>query len=136
MIAFLGRPFYWVNSNLFLMASTTLDHRNHTFSMRTALLPLSGFVGSFIAGLLPALFATLFGLSTDEAAPYRYALFLAGLVYLPALIAMIKTAEVDNLSSETANVDLKSEVAEKFPYFLVLPLMLVNILRVQQRLRG
>ena len=125
MIAFLGGPFYWVNSNLFLMASTKVDHRNHAFSMRTALLPLSGFIGSLFGGFLPAILSFMLGTSTENPAPYRYALFLAGLIYIPALIAMLKTSEVDNLADEPTE-----KATGRFPYLLILPIMLVELLRM------
>ena len=53
MIAFVGGPFYWVNSSMYLMGVTDPEVRSHAFSLRTALLPLAGFVGSLIGGWLP-----------------------------------------------------------------------------------
>ena len=134
MVAFLGGPFYWVNSNLYLMASTQVEHRNHAFSMRTALLPLAGFLGSIIGASFPGFFEMAFSLPSTSIAPYRYALFLSGLLYLPAILTMIRAADLDTqkliISKPKKPVKPQEGVKEKLPYLLILPIMLVDLLRM------
>jgi MFS family permease len=93
LIAFLGGPLYWVNSNVYLMGVTDPSVRDHAFSMRTALLPLAGFAGSLLGGWMPGALADLRGLDAAVVGPYRDALLLAGLLYLPALVAMVRAGE-------------------------------------------
>ncbi|UCH25761.1 MAG: MFS transporter [Trueperaceae bacterium] len=125
MLAFLGGPLYWVNSNTYLMGTTTPAERNHAFSVRTALFPLAGVAGSLVGGLLPGLFATILGVSLEEPAPYRYALFLGALLYLPALLAMLAAHDVDGLPEERAE-----KATGPAPIALIVPLVLVELLRM------
>jgi MFS family permease len=124
MIAFLGGPFYWVNSNLFLMASTRPTERNYAFAIRTALFPFAGVIGSLVGGVLPGTFSALMNTPLTEPAPYRYALFLSGLLYVPALLAMRATREVDYTPG------VKPQKAGNLPYALIAPFVIVELLRM------
>jgi predicted MFS family arabinose efflux permease len=62
--------------------------RTQIFSVQTALLSVSAFLGSLVGGALPALFATLLGADDSRPEPYRYALLVAGLALLPAILAI------------------------------------------------
>ena len=81
-----------VNFSPFLMAHTTPRERQYAFSIQSALFPVSGFAGNLLGGILPGLLALLLGLTLDDAAPYRYALMLAGVVYILAAGVMLQTS--------------------------------------------
>ena len=86
-----GFSLYSVNGAPFLMAATGPEERNHAFSVSSALGPLSAFVGSLIAGLLPGFFAGLLGVGLTHPAPYRYPLFIAAAMLIPAVLAIFSS---------------------------------------------
>jgi MFS family permease len=77
------------------MDTTGLEERSHVFSFHIALVPLAGWIGSLIAGLLPGVIAALLGLTLDNTAPYRYPLWMAGLVLIPAVLTLLRTSAGD-----------------------------------------
>jgi len=85
---------YVVNGNPFLMGATTADERNHVFSVREALIPLAGFAGSLVGGLLPALLVRAFDVSLAQPAPYRYPLLFAAALLLAGVPTLLATHEV------------------------------------------
>jgi predicted MFS family arabinose efflux permease len=93
IFAWLGGGTYVVNSQPFLMNATSAQERNHAFSMREALVPLSLFVGSLVGGMLPGLLVTYVGGSLADPTPYRYALFIAAALFALAPITMLLTSE-------------------------------------------
>ena len=86
-----GGAMFVVNIIPFLTGASSEEGRDHVFSVFLALLPLGGFVGSLIAGLLPGLFATTLGVSLDQPAPYRYPLFIAAALLVPGVLALLAT---------------------------------------------
>lgn len=158
MIAFLGGPLYWVNSNVYLMGVTDPAVRGHAFSLRTALLPLAGFAGSLLGGWLPGILAGLRGLDPSAVGPFRDALLLAALLYLPALLAMLRAGEAapdiegpDDEDPDSEDPDMvrpgdrgpnplgleapaSAEPSlgrpRRIPYATVLPLVVVDMLRI------
>ena len=91
VLTYLGFALYLVNGLPFMMGATGPEERNHAFSVHVALMPLAGFVGSLVAGLLPDVFAALLGVSLEEAAPYRFTLWLAALLLIPAVLVLRPT---------------------------------------------
>jgi MFS family permease len=88
IVLYLGLALYFVNTAPFVMAAVSTAQRNQIFSLQTALLSLASFVGSLLGGLLPPMLAVLLGVSSDQTAPYRYALIVAGLAMVPAILAL------------------------------------------------
>ena len=80
-----------VNAGPFLIGITTRFERTHVFSVQAAIWPLAGFGGNLVGGILPELFASLMGVTLDSPAPYRYPLFLAALLIVPAILAVSST---------------------------------------------
>ena len=83
-----GFAMYWVNARPFLSNATHAQAQRHVYSIQSAIFPLTGFVGSLVAGLLPATFATLLSVSLEHPAPYRYPLWSVSIMLLPALFAL------------------------------------------------
>jgi MFS family permease len=88
VVLYLGLSLYFVNTAPYVMEVISAAQRNRVFSVQTALSSLSAFVGSLIGGLLPPAIAALLGLADSHPAPYRYALMVAGLAILPAMLAL------------------------------------------------
>jgi hypothetical protein len=147
LLAYLGGPFFWVNSTLYLMAVTTPAQRLRAFALRTALVPFAGVVGSLLAGVVPQVMATVTASSLDDPAPYRAALLLSGALYLVAVAttalsrdeARVAPATVAHATAAPATVAPAGSSATArgrsragggaTPWALVLVLTLVEVLR-------
>ena len=66
------------------MGSAKPENQNDVFATQVALLSLAGFIGSLVSGFLPSWFASLFQVTLEAVLPYRYALFIAALLIIPA----------------------------------------------------
>jgi len=124
LLGWLGGALYVVNCNPFLMGATTAEERNHVFSVRAALIPLVGFAGSLVGGLLPGLFARAFGISPDQAASYRYPLFLAAALLIPGVPILWATHEVATEEEQKRVTNVGAA-----PYGLIALLALVILLQ-------
>ncbi len=80
-----------VNASPFLIAITAVK-RTHVFSVQAATWLIAGFAGNLIGGVLPGMFATFMDTTLDDPAAYRYPLFLAGAMMIPAAIAVAATS--------------------------------------------
>src|SRR5262245_5551920 len=87
IVLYIGLALYFVNTAPYIPAVVSTTQRNQIFSLQTGLLSLAAFVGSLVGGLLPPTVAALLGASNEQPAPYRYALLVAGLALLPAILA-------------------------------------------------
>lgn len=88
IVVYLGLALYFVNTAPYVLGIIDSEQRNQIFSLQTALLSLSAFLGSLVGGFLPPLVASLIGVGLDRPAPYRYALLAAGLALVPAILAL------------------------------------------------
>ena len=68
-------------------------------------MPLSGFVGSLVGGLLPGLFANALGVTLGDPAPYRYPLLISALLVLPVVPVLMATREVEVKKAEEAAIE-------------------------------
>jgi MFS family permease len=125
IIAQLGIGLYFVIGGPFLMQVTSPIERNHVYAMSIALWPLSGFAGSLIGGLLPQLMANLLGATLNEPAPYRYPLWLATLLMLPAISAMYLARDIQPEGHHSAAGRLSAA-----PLWLIGGVALAVLLRV------
>jgi MFS family permease len=124
-----GFAFYLVNGLPFMMDATGLEERSHVFSFHIALVPLAAWIGSLLAGLLPGLIASPLGLTLGEAAPYRYPLWLAGLVLIPAALTLLSSSAGDELQPAEVVPSTPTGSASPIPYGLFLAIGLIMALR-------
>jgi len=89
----LGTALYMVNITPVLTDATTPRERSHVFSLRVAVIPLSGFAGSLIGGLLPTAYGLALGLPAEHPAAYRWSLWTACLALCLAVPAVLATSE-------------------------------------------
>lgn len=124
----LGFAMYMVNANPYLVAATTPTERNHVFSMQVAVLPFAGFFGNVIAGVMPGLLATSFGFTLDQPDPYRYPLLIAGLLLIPAIMALTTT---EDIAPESANDTVSGpKKISNAPYIIIGFLSLTAVFRM------
>ena len=117
-----GAALYIVNCDPYLMGATSAEERNHVFAVASALTPLSGFIGSLVAGVLPGLVATVLHVSLDDPTPYGYLLMIAGMLLIPALLGLRATREVSE-----GRLWAKSAEARNVPYsaIVIIPLLIL-----------
>lgn len=119
MVTWLGAAFITVNSTPFLMLAAGPEGRNHAFPAQAAGSALFGFLGGIIAGLLPGFFATIFGWSLDDPAPYRLALWLVPLTYLVATIIMAGASPLQLAEKSASQIRSKAPLGI-FTFFVLL----------------
>jgi MFS family permease len=132
VVLYLGLALYFVNTAPYVMSVVSAAQRNQIFSLQTALLSLASFVGSLIGGFLPSTLAALLGASSEQPAPYRYALVLAGLAMIPAMLAIWGAqsgAEPQDDTPAAASVASASTAAAPIVGLLTL-IALVRLLQV------
>ena len=73
------------------MNATSGKERNHVFSVYAAIGSLAGFAGNLAGGILPTFLSLVLGDSLSQPAPYRWALLIATLLLLPAILIVRAT---------------------------------------------
>jgi MFS family permease len=130
VLAHLGLAIYLVNSLPFTMAATSPEERNHAFSVHIALIPLAGFIGSLLGGTLPGVLSTLLGIPLEAATPYRYPLWLASLLLIPGVLALLRTRSVAEPQVQPAMTNAPQAWGHyRPPYGLIVAITLVIALR-------
>lgn len=92
VVVTVGAALYFVNTAPFLMNATSEKERNHVFSVYAAIGSLAGFAGNLTGGILPTFLSLVMGDSLSQPAPYRWALLIATLLLLPAILIVRATA--------------------------------------------
>jgi hypothetical protein len=139
-LQYLGLSLYYVNSLPFLMEVTGAEERSHAFSVHIALVPISAFAGSLLAGLLPGVTSGLLGVSVKEAAAYRFPLWLSALLLVPAVLLLVRTWPGSGQHAPQAARDRSIPRpaasigrAEKAPYGLIITIGVLMALRFAGR---
>lgn len=128
-----GFALYLVNANPYLVEATSSKERDLVFALQVGLPPATGFFGNLIAGSLPGIFADLLQLTPDHPAPYRYPLYIAAVLLMPAVIALLTTQKINSpVRALTAGhqypVDRGS--SSPIPYLLIGGLAVTALLRM------
>jgi len=129
VLTYLGFALYLVNGLPFMMGATGPEERNHAFSVHVALMPLAGFVGSLAAGVLPDVFAALLGVSLEEAAPYRFPLWLAALLLVPAVLVLRPTRSTAGQQGQASAANTPLARTGRPPYGLIVAIALIMAFR-------
>lgn len=125
-LSWAGGALLVVNFSPYLMAWTGEKERNYAFAIQTATFPVAGFLGSFLGGNLPMLFANLAEVSLESPLPYRNALLVAAVIDLLAAAAMWQTKE----DEETVVSQAAQTSKMPPPYALIALFALVSFLLV------
>jgi MFS family permease len=129
IVTYLGLAVYLVNGLPFLMGATGPEERNHAFSVHMALAPMAAFLGSLVAGLLPGIFATLLGVSLEEAAPYRFPLLLAAFLLLPGVLVLLRTQSGNGQQASATSSSASEAKASPAPVLLIVAIAIIMAFR-------
>jgi MFS family permease len=83
------------------------QNRTSTLSLNAVLQGAGSFLGTFVGGLLPGLFARLLNQSLDAPAPYRYALWVGATVSGLAILPLVFSGQIGTVAS-TARQERRS----------------------------
>ena len=131
ILLYIGLALYFVNTAPYLMEAISAEQRNRMFSVQTALSSLSAFAGSLAGGFLPPLFAMLLAMESDQPAPYRYALIIAALALLPAMLA-IRAARPAAAHHDETPADPNAAPAANVAAAILGLLVMITLVRVLQ----
>jgi len=136
LLAYFGYALYLVNGLPFMMEATGPEERNHAFSVHMALIPVAAFAGSLLAGLLPSVTASLLGTSMEEAAAYRFPLWLAAMLLVPGVLILLPTRAMTMRHAPAAAGDAtvrapgaSTGLANLIPYGLIISVGMLMALR-------
>jgi len=136
LLAYFGYALYVVNGLPFMMEATGPEERNHAFSVHIALVPVAAFAGSLLAGLLPGVAASLLGISLEEAAAYRFPLWLAALLIALGVLVLLPTRPLARQHTPAVAGDATAPAsgtatgrANPLPYGLLITVGLLMALR-------
>jgi MFS family permease len=82
IVYWLGTALFAVNTSPYIMNIASSEERGFAFSAQMAVLSLTAFAGSLVAGWLVSWLAGWLGVGPDDPAPYRYALWLVPIVFV------------------------------------------------------
>jgi len=102
----LGLSLHATNCTPFLTEISQVGERPVFYSIVATAWSFAGFAGNVVGGLLPPLFGILLSASLHEAAPYRYPLWLAPVLLLPAALLMFRARTVTHKPMTGALVQL------------------------------
>lgn len=86
----IGASLFGAATAPFLMENSSPAERTHLFSLNSGIGTMSSFVGNFVGGALPALFATLLLVDAQSSVAYGWSLGVTTLLSLLALLPILK----------------------------------------------
>jgi MFS family permease len=120
----IGAATVMVSGPPFLMANVRPEHRNRTFSMRSAISPLFAFAGSLAAGLLPGLLAAIRRFAPDGPGAYGVSLAVTPVLLAVGFFFLLLTRAIE----EPSTAKVASERTGRPPVRLMVTLAAVNLL--------
>jgi MFS family permease len=96
-----GWSMFSVNMVPTLTAMTSEQNRVSALSMNAVLQGAGSFLGTFVGGLLPGVFARLLGESLDAPGPYRYALWIGAAVATLAILPLLFSGQIGTVATAT-----------------------------------
>lgn len=127
-LVWISAAFLIVNFGPYLMTWTGDDERNHAFALQAASMPVAGFLGSFLGGTLPSIFASFANVTLDSPIPYRNALLVASAIELLTGVIIMRTSEAEKQIDVSTSTQTFDETPP--PYRLILVFAIVNMLAV------
>jgi len=127
-LVWISAAFLIVNLGPYLMTWTSEEERNHAFALQAASMPVAGFLGSFLGGTLPNIFASFANVTLNSPIPYRNALLVASVIELLTGVILMRTSEAE----EKIDISTSNQHPDETPppYRLIVVFAIVNMLAV------
>ena len=127
-LVWISAAFLIVNFGPYLMTWTGEEERNHAFALQAASMPVAGFLGSFLGGTLPGIFASFANVTLDSPIPYRNALLVGSAIELLTGMIIMQTSE----AKEKIDISTSTQTFDDTlpPYRLIIMFAIVNMLAV------
>jgi MFS family permease len=129
LLAFLALALFLVNGLPFMMGATGPEERSHVFSVHIALVPLSGFCGSLVGGLLPEVLSKALGASVEDPALYAYPMWLAAVLLVPGMLVLLGAHPTHGRAEPAPPAGAPVGRKGLAPYGLLIAVALVTALR-------
>jgi MFS family permease len=129
LLTYAGFALFLVNGLPFMMSTTGPRERIHAFSIHSALVPLAAMLGSLAAGVLPEILSSLLGMPLDRSGPYGFPLWVAALILIPGLLALLATRPIDKPARSTLASQAASTGKSPAPYVMILVIAVSTGLR-------
>lgn len=127
-ITSMGLDAYFVNSNPFMLQSTTPRERMYLYSLRVGMSPIAAFVGALVGGFLPGTLAKL--LPVTDTGSFALALLVAAVALLVGVVALFNTTAAATRSAEPEPPVRTSRSASGLPVLIIAMMGLVIMLRI------
>lgn len=124
----MGLDAYFVNSNPFMLQSTTPRERMYLYSLRVGMSPIAAFVGALVGGFLPGTLARL--LPITDTASFALALLVAAVALLVGVVALFKTTATASHAQDSEPPVRTSRSASGLPVLIITMMGLVIMLRI------
>ena len=124
----MGLDAYFVNSNPFMLQSTTPRERMYLYSLRVGMSPIAAFVGALAGGFLPGTLAGL--LPITDTASYALALLAAAFAMLAGVVALSTTAATATRAADQEPPSRTSRSSAGLPALIIAMMGLVIMLRI------
>ena len=125
----MGLDAYFVNSNPFMLQSTTPRERMYLYSLRVGMSPIAAFVGALVGGFLPGTLARL--LPITDTASFALALLVAAFALLVGVVALCSTTPATvTVEKEEPPVRAARSSSSAMPILIITVMGLVIMLRI------
>lgn len=124
----MGLDAYFVNSNPFMLQSTTPRERMYLYSLRVGMSPIAAFFGALAGGFLPGTLAGF--LPVSDTASYALALMVAAVALLIGVVALFNT-EATAVPAEDQETPVRtSRSSSGLPVVIIAVMGVVIMLRI------
>ena len=124
----MGLDAYFVNSNPFMLQSTTPRERMYLYSLRVGMSPIAAFVGALVGGFLPGTLARL--LPITDTASFALALLVAAFALLVGVVALCNTTATAAPSEDPEPPVRAARSSSGLPVLIITVMGLVIMLRI------
>ena len=124
----MGLDVYFVNSNPFMIQSTTPRERMHLYSLRVGTSPIAAFVGALVGGLLPGALAA--ALPISETGAFALALLAPWVAVVIAVVALFHTEPTPPATEDSPRPTGPGSAAAALPLLVITMMGLVIMMRI------
>ena len=124
----MGLDAYFVNSNPFMLQSTTPRERMYLYSLRVGMSPIAAFVGALVGGFLPGTLAGL--LPITDTASFALALLVAAVALLIGVVALFNTTATTAPKEDQEPPVRSARSSSGLPVLIIAVMGLVIMLRI------